>query len=68
MENTEIIRLFEAHSDDVFRLALSFLRNRQDAEDVCQSVFLKLMHYPQHRQRLQGPPEILLAQARGGIG
>ncbi len=46
MERQEIIRLFEAYSDDVFRLAFSYLRNRQDAEDVCQSVFLKLMRYP----------------------
>ena len=47
MEHSEIIRLFETYSDDVFRLALSYLRNRQDAEDVCQAVFLKLMRYPQ---------------------
>lgn len=47
MEHSEIIRLFEDYSDDVFRLALSYLRNRQDAEDICQSVFLKLMRYPQ---------------------
>lgn len=46
MEENEIIRLFEAYSDDVFRLAFSYLRNQQDAEDVCQSVFLKLMRYP----------------------
>ena len=45
MEQTEVIRLFEAYSEDVFRLALSYLQNRHDAEDICQSVFMKLLSY-----------------------
>ncbi len=39
----KILELYEAYAQDVFRLAMCYLRNRQDAEDVCQSVFLKLM-------------------------
>ena len=35
--------LFCKHRDDVYRLALSYTRNAQEAEDVCQTVFLKLM-------------------------
>ena len=35
--------LFEQYKDDVYRLAVSFTRNPQEAEDVCQNVFLKLM-------------------------
>ena len=35
--------LFNTYRDDVFRLAISFTRNIQEAEDVCQNVFLKLM-------------------------
>jgi len=31
------------YRDDVYRLALSYTRNTQEAEDVCQTVFLKLM-------------------------
>ena len=42
MEKKKITELFERYGNDVFRLALSYLRCRQDAEDVCQSVFLKL--------------------------
>lgn len=45
MEHKEVIRLFEEYSEDVFRLALSYLHNRHDAEDVCQSVFMKLLGY-----------------------
>ena len=41
--NTEALAdLFRQYGDDVFRLAYSYLGNRTDAEDVCQSVFLKL--------------------------
>lgn len=35
--------LFQKYRDDVYRLALSYTRNPQEAEDVCQTVFLKLM-------------------------
>lgn len=45
MEREEIEQLFRAHAEDVFRLALSYLHNRQDAEDVCQAVFMKLIGY-----------------------
>lgn len=41
MENIE--PLFQQYRDDVYRLALSYTRSPQEAEDVCQSVFLKLM-------------------------
>ena len=45
MEQKEVIRLFEEYAEDVFRLALSYLHNRHDAEDVCQSVFVKLLSH-----------------------
>lgn len=35
--------LFLTYRDDVYRLALSYTRSVQEAEDVCQTVFLKLM-------------------------
>ena len=37
---------FHQYKDDVYRLALSYTKSRADAEDVCQSVFLKLMQQP----------------------
>lgn len=39
--------LYQAYKDDVFRLAFSYTGQFADAEDVSQTVFLKLMdHYP----------------------
>lgn len=34
---------FRRYKDDVYRLALSYTKSVQEAEDVCQSVFLKLL-------------------------
>ena len=41
MQNIEA--LFMRYKDDVYRLALSYTKSVQEAEDVCQTVFLKLM-------------------------
>lgn len=54
MEQMEVIRLFEEYSEDVFRLALSYLQNRHDAEDICQSVFVKLLS---HKKPLESGKE-----------
>ena len=43
VEKAQITKLYDTHAQDVFRLALSYLHNRQDAEDVCHSVFLTLV-------------------------
>ena len=39
----EALRLFRQYKDGVYRLALSFTGSVQDAEDVTQTVFLKLL-------------------------
>lgn len=36
-------QIFRDYRDDVYRLAVCYTRSREDAEDVCQTVFLKLM-------------------------
>lgn len=41
MQNIEM--LFRSYKDDVYRLALSYTKSIQEAEDVCQTVFLKLI-------------------------
>lgn len=39
----DVMELFQKYRDDVYRLAVSYTRNAQEAEDVCQTVFLKLL-------------------------
>ena len=41
MEN--VTELFYQYRDDVYRLAVSYIHNFHEAEDVCQTVFLKLL-------------------------
>ena len=43
MNRQDIAKLYEDYSRDVFRLALSYLHSKHDAEDICQGVFLKLL-------------------------
>lgn len=45
MDVTEkkISALVEKYADTIFRLAYSYTKNRQDAEDVVQEVFIKIM-------------------------
>lgn len=40
---TDVMELFQRYRNDVYRLAVSYTHSIQEAEDVCQTVFLKLM-------------------------
>ena len=44
MDRERVADLLTQYGDDVFRLAMSYLGNRQDAEDICQNVFLKMLN------------------------
>lgn len=39
----DVLYLFHRYRDDVYRLAVNYTRSLSEAEDVCQSVFLKLL-------------------------
>lgn len=39
----DVLYLFHRYRDDVYRLAVNYTRSIQEAEDVCQTVFLKLL-------------------------
>ena len=43
MKNEDVIRLFDAYSDDLYRFAVSYVGSKHDAEDIVQDVFLKLL-------------------------
>jgi RNA polymerase sigma-70 factor (ECF subfamily) len=45
MDDKEYIRIFHLFKADVFRLAFSYTKNRYDAEDITQNVFVKLYNY-----------------------
>lgn len=38
--------LFRQYRDDIYRLALSYTRSPQEAEDICQTTFLRLLEHP----------------------
>ena len=39
----DVLDLFHRYRDDVYRLAVNYTRSPQEAEDICQTVFLKLL-------------------------
>ncbi len=41
----DVLALYDAHKNMVYRLALSFLKSMPDAEDATQQVFLRLLEY-----------------------
>ena len=43
MKNELVLQLYELHSDNLYRFAYAYLGFREDAEDVVQQVFLKLI-------------------------
>lgn len=43
----DVLYLFHRYRDDVYRLAVNYTRSREEAEDVCQTVFLKLLEQPE---------------------
>ena len=40
------MELFRLYKDDIYRFALSYTHSREDAEDICQSVFEQLLRHP----------------------
>lgn len=43
MNEEEAKRLVKTYADMILRICVNYLRNRYDAEDICQNVFLKLI-------------------------
>ena len=39
----DVTNLFQKYRDDVYRLAVSYTRSREEAEEICQTVFVKLI-------------------------
>ena len=43
MKNEDVIRLFDAYADDLYRFAVYYSGSKHEAEDIVQDVFLKLL-------------------------
>ena len=61
-------RLYRAHVQDVYRYALMVLRNRDDAEDVAQTTFLKAYRAYQRGDRPRHPRQWLITIAHNTCG
>jgi RNA polymerase sigma factor (sigma-70 family) len=61
-------RLYRAHVQDVYRYALMILRNRDDAEDVAQTTFLKAYRAYQRGERPRHPRRWLITIAHNTCG
>ena len=48
MEEQAFRQAVEDHRDVVFRIALTYLRDRSDADDIAQDVYLKLLKSDGH--------------------
>lgn len=57
MDNRQFEQAVQQYSDMVFRIAYSYFKNKEDAEDIYQNVFFKLFdnkktfHDEEHRKR-----------------
>jgi RNA polymerase sigma factor (sigma-70 family) len=61
-------RLYRSHVQDVYRYALMVLRNRDDAEDVAQTTFLKAYRAYQRGDRPHHPRKWLITIAHNTCG
>ena len=43
MKRTEYIKKVERYSNNLYKIALSYCKNKYDAEDILQNVFIKLL-------------------------
>ena len=46
LDRGEAERLVHAYSDLILRLSYTYLKSTDDAQDICQTVFLKLLQKP----------------------
>lgn len=56
-------RLAETYADAILRLSYTYLKNTQDAQDVCQTVFVKLLTEPRDFQSLDHERSYVLRMA-----
>ena len=50
LSREEAERLVQTYSDLILRLSFTYLKNTEDAKDICQTVFLRLLEKPREFQ------------------
>ena len=43
LKNETVVRLFDTYADDLYRFTISYVGSRQEAEDIVQDLFMKLV-------------------------
>ena len=43
--NKEIVQIYNRHVNTVYKICYMYLKNKYDAEDATQTVFIKLFNY-----------------------
>ena len=56
-------RLAETYADPILRLSYAYLKNTHDAQDVCQTVFVKLLTEPREFESPQHERAYVLRMA-----
>ena len=55
--------LAQTYSDAILRLSYTYLKNTSDAQDICQSVFVKLLTQPQEFESVEHERAYILRMA-----
>ena len=55
--------LAQTYSDAILRLSYTYLKNTSDAQDICQSVFVKLLTQPQEFESAEHERAYILRMA-----
>ena len=61
--NQQAERLANAYADAILRLSYTYLKNTQDAQDICQTVFVKLLTEPRQFESAEHERSYVLRMA-----
>ena len=61
--NQQAERLANAYADAILRLSYTYLKNTDDAQDICQTVFIKLLTEPRQFESMEHERAYILRMA-----
>lgn len=63
MDNERAEYLVNTYADSILRLSYTYLKNTHDAQDICQTVFVKLLTHPQQFESTEQERAYILRMA-----